>query len=202
MMDVNIQQILDHNMENPEDQKKWRRKNSHLIQTMETWMEKQTEETTRHTNYLVQEVGMLLGKMESEIKNVHNNVQGLQVGKVIKKPKMPEPVEFTGEKGSIKLTEWITKIEAWLMYEDVTDEKSKLALAISRLSGPATKSAAPWVKMTGQVGPVTVGEYDKFIWELTMIYSQRDTKEGARKEWEDLCNNKELAHKNYIKWAE
>jgi len=52
-----------------------------------------------------------------------------------------------------------------------------------------------------QVG-LDVGSWGDFAQELKNIYRQRDDKEGAKKELMVLWVNKNLAKKNFVKYAE
>jgi len=52
-----------------------------------------------------------------------------------------------------------------------------------------------------QIG-LSVGSWGDFAQELKNIYGQRDDKEGAKKELMVLWVNKDLARKNFVKYAE
>jgi len=52
-----------------------------------------------------------------------------------------------------------------------------------------------------QVG-LSVGSWGDFAQELKNIYGQRDDKKGAKKELMVLWVNKDLARKNFVKYAE
>jgi len=47
-----------------------------------------------------------------------------------------------------------------------------------------------------------IGSWGNFAQELKNIYRQRDNKEGAKKELMVLWVNKDLAKKNFVKYAE
>jgi len=47
-----------------------------------------------------------------------------------------------------------------------------------------------------------VGSWDDFAQKLKNIYRQRDDKEGAKKKLTALWVNKDLAKKNFVKYAE
>ena len=47
-----------------------------------------------------------------------------------------------------------------------------------------------------------IGSWDNFAQKLKNIYEQRDNKEGAKKELIALQVNKDLAKKNFVKYAE
>ena len=49
---------------------------------------------------------------------------------------------------------------------------------------------------------LSVGSWSDFVQELKNIYRQWDDKEGAKKELTVLWVNKNLARKNFVKYAE
>jgi len=49
---------------------------------------------------------------------------------------------------------------------------------------------------------LSVGSWGNFVQELKNVYGQRDDKEGAKKELMALWVNKDLARKNFVKYAE
>jgi len=49
---------------------------------------------------------------------------------------------------------------------------------------------------------LSVGSWGNFAQELKNIYRQRDDKKGAKKELTALWVNKDLARKNFVKYAE
>ena len=49
---------------------------------------------------------------------------------------------------------------------------------------------------------LSVGSWGDFAQELKNIYEQQDDKEGAKKELMALWVNKDLARKNFVKYAE
>jgi len=49
---------------------------------------------------------------------------------------------------------------------------------------------------------LSVSSWGNFVQELKNIYRQRDNKEGAKKELTVLWVNKDLARKNFVKYAE
>ncbi|KAI0683674.1 hypothetical protein C8T65DRAFT_594866 [Cerioporus squamosus] len=71
---------------------------------------------------------------------------------------------------------------------------------ISCLQGPAHKYMASYYDRVGR--GLDLGTWEAFMDELAQINGQRDDKEGAKKEITALFSNKELAAKDFIKYAE
>ena len=70
---------------------------------------------------------------------------------------------------------------------------------LTRLYAPAsTYMKSYYNKVQAEQG---VGSWGDFAQELKNIYRQRDDKEGAKKELMALWVNKDLAKKNFVKYA-
>ncbi|KAH9896412.1 hypothetical protein C8Q73DRAFT_642514 [Cubamyces lactineus] len=117
-----------------------------------------------------------------------------------RQPKIGEPPIFKGSDDKIKLEEWRNLISLWCAHEGITTDKQKIVTALSRLQGPAHKYMASYYDRVGR--SQDLGTWDAFMDELAQIYGQRDDKEGAKKEITALFSNKELAAKDFIKYAE
>ena len=117
-----------------------------------------------------------------------------------RQPKIGEPLEYHGSEGKISFEEWLDKITLWLVHERIVTDKQRIAVAVGKLSGPAAKYMKPWIKELGKDN--TLGTWEQFVRELETQYGQRDEKEGAKKELTALFNNKNLAQKNFVKYAE
>ena len=117
-----------------------------------------------------------------------------------RQPKIGEPPIFKGSDDKIKLEEWRNLISLWCAHEGITTDKQKIVTALSRLQGPAHKYMESYYDRVGR--NLDLGSWDDFVDELAQIYGQRDDKEGAKKEITALFSNKELASKDFIKYAE
>ncbi|KAH9885625.1 hypothetical protein C8Q73DRAFT_749182 [Cubamyces lactineus] len=117
-----------------------------------------------------------------------------------RQPKIGEPPIFKGSDDKIKLEEWRNLISLWCAHEGITTDKQKIVTTLSRLQGPAHKYMASYYDRVGR--GQDLGTWDAFMDELAQIYGQRDDKEGAKKEITALFSNKELAAKDFIKYAE
>jgi len=71
---------------------------------------------------------------------------------------------------------------------------------LTRLHAPASTYIKSYYNKV-QAGQ-GIGSWDDFAQELKNIYRQRDDKEGAKKELTVLWVNKDLAKKNFVKYAE
>ena len=82
----------------------------------------------------------------------------------------------------------------------ITVDDQKIMCTLTRLRAPtSTYMKSYYDKVQAGQG---VGPWGDFAQELKNIYEQRDDKEGAKKELTALWVNKDLAKKNFIKYAE
>ncbi|EED85979.1 predicted protein [Postia placenta Mad-698-R] len=115
-------------------------------------------------------------------------------------PKIGEPPAFKGSEDKTKLEEWLDLIVLWCEHEGVATDKQRIVMALLKLQGPAHHyMKSYYVKM--QEGK-DLGTWKAFVAELAQIYRQRDDKEGAKKEITMLFINKDLASKDFVKYAE
>ena len=75
-----------------------------------------------------------------------------------------------------------------------------MVYTLTRLHAPASTYIKSYYNKV-QAGQ-GIGSWDDFAQELKNIYRQRDDKEGAKKELMVLWVNKDLAKKNFVKYAE
>ncbi|EED82554.1 predicted protein [Postia placenta Mad-698-R] len=103
-----------------------------------------------------------------------------------RQPKIGEPPAFKGSEDKTKLEEWLDLI--------------RIVTALSKLQGPAHQyMKSYYVKMREGKD---LGTWKAFVAELAQIYGQCDDKEGAKKEITALFINKDLASKDFVKYAE
>ncbi|KAI0346053.1 hypothetical protein BDW22DRAFT_1417420 [Trametopsis cervina] len=117
-----------------------------------------------------------------------------------RQPKIAEPPSFEGADGKTTLQEWLNMITLWNHHEGIATDKQRIVMALSRLGGAAHKYMGSYYERLERGNDV--GTWDEFRNELISIYGQRDDKEGAKKELEQLFANKDLANKNLVKYAE
>ncbi|EED80103.1 predicted protein [Postia placenta Mad-698-R] len=117
-----------------------------------------------------------------------------------RQPKIGEPPAFKGSEDKTKLEEWLDLIVLWCEHEGVATDKQRIVTALSKLQGPAHQyMKSYYVKMREGKD---LGTWKAFVAELAQIYGQRDDKEGAKKEITALFINKDLASKDFVKYAE
>ncbi|EED80178.1 predicted protein [Postia placenta Mad-698-R] len=115
-------------------------------------------------------------------------------------PKIGEPPAFKGSEDKTKLEEWLDLIVLWCEHEGVATDKQRIVTALSKLQGPAHQyMKSYYVKMREGKD---LGTWKAFVAELAQIYGQHDDKEGAKKEITALFINKDLASKDFVKYAE
>ncbi|EED79632.1 predicted protein [Postia placenta Mad-698-R] len=111
-----------------------------------------------------------------------------------------EPPAFKGSEDKTKLEEWLDLIVLWCEHEGVATDKQRIVMALSKLQGPAHQyMKSYYVKMREGKD---LGTWKAFVAELAQIHGQRDYKEGAKKEITALFINKDLASKDFVKYAE
>ncbi|EED77525.1 predicted protein [Postia placenta Mad-698-R] len=117
-----------------------------------------------------------------------------------RQPKIGEPPAFKGSEDKTKLEEWLDLIVLWCEHEGVAMDKQRIVTALSKLQGPAHQyMKSYYVKMREGKD---LGTWKAFVAELAQIYGQCDDKEGAKKEITALFINKDLASKDFVKYAE
>ena len=76
----------------------------------------------------------------------------------------------------------------------------KIICALTCLCAPASTYIKSYYDKV-QAG-LSIGSWGNFAQELKNIYRQQDNKKGAKKELMVLWVNKDLARKNFVKYAE
>ena len=96
--------------------------------------------------------------------------------------------------------DWLSQIALYCLVSGITVDDQKIMCTLTRLRAPtSTYMKSYYDKVQAGQG---VGPWGDFAQELKNIYEQRDDKEGAKKELTALWVNKDLAKKNFIKYAE
>ncbi|KAI0083778.1 hypothetical protein BDY19DRAFT_899625 [Irpex rosettiformis] len=137
------------------------------------------------------------------INHLDTQVQALPTGAGTshsRQPKIAEPPAFTGADDKVNLAEWLRLVTLWNSHEGVATDSKKIVVALSLLKGAAHKYMSSYYDKLEQ--GQNIGTWEDFKNELVQIYGQRDDKEGAKKELTALFNNKDLAQKNFVKYAE
>ena len=149
------------------------------------------------------ELKRLVDSDDMMLKSLHKQVQQIPLsqssGGSSRQPKIGEPPEFNGSDGKVKFNEWMNKIQLWFVHEGVATDRQKVSVAMNKLSGAAAQYMEPWIK--GLTDGTTIGTWDEFVTEMKVQYGQKDQKEGAKRELTKLFTNKDLATKDFIKYA-
>ena len=118
-----------------------------------------------------------------------------------RKLKIPEPGRFSGgDNKSSNLKEWLNQVALYCSQEDYVTDKQKIVVALSRLEGAALKYMGSYFNKL-EAGE-DIGSWTSFRKELQSIYGMRDEREGARKELTELFKDNNLAHKDFVRYAE
>ncbi len=116
------------------------------------------------------------------------------------KSKIPDPPTFSGSDNKLNLEEWLNHIALYCSANGIVTDHQRIVMALARIRSPASvymKKYYDDVRLENDLG-----SWNQFVNELNAIYGKRDDKEGAKTELTQLWNNKELARKDFIKYAE
>jgi len=114
--------------------------------------------------------------------------------------KVPEPPTFSGTDNKMSLEDWMNQVALYCSSSGIVTDHQKIVTALTRLRSPATTYMRKYFDDNRQ--GKDLGGWNKFVGELNAIYGCRDDKEGAKDELKALWNNKALANKDFIKYAE
>jgi len=138
--------------------------------------------------------------LEAEVTHLWGELTRLPRGNIASKAKVPEPPTFAGSENKMHLHDWLSQIALYCLVSSIIADDQKIVCALTRLRAPAsTYMKSYYNKVQAEQG---VGSWGDFAQELKNIYRQRDDKEGAKKELTALWVNKDLAKKNFVKYAE
>jgi len=141
-----------------------------------------------------------IATLEAEVTHLRGELTRLPGGNIASKAKVPEPPTFAGSENKMYLHDWLSQIALYCSASGIITDDQKIVCALTRLRAPASIYMKSYCdKVQARQG---VGSWGDFAQELKNIYGQRDDKEGAKKELMALWVNKDLAKKNFIKYAE
>lgn len=155
-------------------------------------------------------VERLLSTIETSVENVSNltkeykrQVDQIPAGAgqgIGGRLKVADPPTFSGSDNHASIEDWLNQILLYCTAIGNVTDNQKIITALTRLRAPAQK----YVKSYFDKNRLNqdLGTWENFVKELTQLYGQRDDKEGAKKEITALWNNKNLAQKDFIKYAE
>src|SRR5258707_2287966 len=156
----------------------------------------QRESAMESMSQLIMAQQGLLGKYKNQLDLM--NAQGSGSGG--RQPKVADPPTYHGTEGKTDLKEWFNQISLYCAISGIITDANRIAFALSRLRSPATKYVQSYFNKINN--KQDIGSWDEFVKQLTNLYGKRDEKEGAKDEITKLWANKELAKKDFIKFAE
>ena len=116
------------------------------------------------------------------------------------KPKMPDPPTFSGSNNKADLTDWLNKVSLYNKHMAIVSDSQRIVFALSRIDAPAAKYLRSYYDKVREDKPL--GTWENFVKELQGLYGQKDEKEGAKKEMDELWKNKSMATDDFVKYSE
>jgi len=141
-----------------------------------------------------------IATLEAEVIRLRGELTRLPGGNIASKAKVLEPPTFADSENKMHLHDWLSQIALYCSASGITMDDQKIMCALTRLRAPASTYMKSYYDKV-QAGQ-SVGSWGDFAQELKNIYGQRDDKKGAKKELMVLWVNKDLAKKNFVKYAE
>jgi len=141
-----------------------------------------------------------IATLEAEVICLWRELTRLPGGNIASKTKVPEPPTFAGSENKMHLYDWLSQIALYCSASGIISDNQKIICALTHLHAPAsTYMKSYYDKVQARL---SVGSWSDFAQELKNIYRQRDDKERAKKKLTVLWVNKDLARKNFVKYAE
>jgi len=168
--------------------------------TLKNYVDQMLNGAINHYNGALATAYNRIATLEAEVTRLQGKLTRLPGGNIASKAKVPEPPTFAGSENKIHLHDWLSQIALYCSVSGIIVDDQKIVCALTRLHAPtSTYMKSYYDKVQAGQG---IGSWGDFAQELKNIYKQRDDKEGAKKELMVLWVNKDLAKKNFIKYAE
>jgi len=168
--------------------------------TLKNYVDQVLNGAINHYNGALTTTYNRIATLEAEVTCLWGELTRLSGGNVASKAKVPEPPTFAGSENKMHLHDWLSQIALYCSVSSIITDNQKIVCTLTRLRAPAsTYMKSYYDKVQAGQG---VGSWGDFAQELKNIYRQRDNKEGAKKELTVLWVNKDLAKKNFVKYAE
>ena len=113
---------------------------------------------------------------------------------------MPDPPTFSGSDSKQTLDDWLAQISLYCSATGIVTDNQKIVTALTRIRAPASTYLRSYFDKNA--ANQALGTWDNFVQDLRAIYGQKDPKKAAEEELAELWDNKELARKDFIKFAE
>jgi len=168
--------------------------------TLKNYVDQVLNGAINHYNSALTTAYNRIATLEAEVTRLQGELTRLPGGNVASKAKVPEPPTFAGSENKMHLHDWLSQIALYCSASSIIADDQKIVCALTRLRASAsTYMKSYYDKVQAGQG---IGSWGDFAQELKNIYGQRDDKEGAKKELTALWVNKDLAKKNFVKYAE
>jgi len=168
--------------------------------TLKNYVDQVLNGAINHYNGALSTAYNRIATLEGEVTHLWEELSRLPGGNIVSKTKVPEPPTFAGSENKMQLYDWLSQIALYCSASSITADDQKIICALTHLRAPASTYMKSYYDKV-QAGQ-SVGSWGDFAQELKNIYRQRDDKEGAKKELTVLWVNKDLAKKNFVKYAE
>ena len=168
--------------------------------TLKNYVDQMLNRAINHYNGALTTAYNRIATLEAEVTHLQRELTRLPGRNITSKTKVQEPPTFAGSENKIHLHNWLSQIALYCSASGIITDNQKIMCALTRLHTPAsTYMKSYYDKVQAGQG---IGSWGDFAQELKNIYRQRDNKEGAKKELMALWINKDLAKKNFVKYAE
>ena len=167
---------------------------------LKSYIDQVLNRAVNHYNNALTTAYNRIATLETQVSQLQGELTRLSEGNVTSKTKVPEPPIFAGSENKMHLHDWLSQIALYCSASRIVADNQKIVYALTRLHAPASTYMKSYYDKV-QAG-MDVGSWGDFAQELKNIYGQRDDKEGAKKELTALWVNKDLAKKNFVKYAE
>jgi len=152
-----------------------------------------------HYNSVLTTTYNRIATLEAEVIHLQGELTRLPGRNITSKAKVPEPPTFAGSENKMHLHDWLSQIALYYLASGIIADDQKIVCALTRLRAPtSTYIKSYYDKVQAGQG---IGFWSDFAQELKNIYRQRDDKERAKKKLMALWVNKDLAKKNFVKYA-
>jgi len=168
--------------------------------TLKNYVDQVLNGAINHYNGALTTTYNRIASLEAEVIRLWGELTRLPGGNVASKTKVLEPPTFAGSENKMQLHDWLSQIALYYLASRIIADDQKIIYALTHLHAPAsTYMKSYYDKVQAGQG---IGSWGNFAQELKNIYGQQDDKEGAKKELMALWVNKDLAKKNFVKYAE
>ena len=168
--------------------------------TLKNYVDQVLNGAINHYNGALTTAYNRIATLETEVTHLQGELTRLPGGNITSKAKVPEPPTFAGSENKMHLHDQLSQIALYCSASGIIVDDQKIVYTLTRLHAPASTYIKSYYNKV-QAGQ-GIGFWDDFAQELKNIYRQRDDKEGAKKELTVLWVNKDLAKKNFVKYAE